>query len=133
LSNLDFDYVAMNGKKVLITGGLGFIGSNIAHRCVELGAEVTIMDACIEPYGWNHANIEEIADKARFVKGDVRNRGLLLELVPGKDIVFHMAAQVGREISIEQPELDTEINCTGTLNVLEACRQSASPPKVIFA
>ncbi len=129
----DFDYAAMTGKKVLITGGLGFIGSNIAHRCVELGAQVTIQDACIEPYGWNHANIAEIKDAVHFVKGDVRNRGQLLELVAGKDIVFHMAAQVGREISVEQPELDTEINCTGTLNVLEACRQTDNGVKLVFA
>lgn len=129
----DFDYKAMDGKKVLITGGLGFIGSNIAQRCVELGADVTLMDACIEPYGWNHANIKEIKKDVQFIKGDIRNRGLLFELVADKDIVFHMAAQVGREISIEQPELDTEINCTGTLNLLEACRQSGGHPKVVFA
>lgn len=123
----------MHGKKVLITGGLGFIGSNIAHRCVRLGAAVTILDACIEPYGWNHANIEEIKNDVRFIKGDVRNRGQLLEIVPQQDIVFHMAAQVGREISIEQPELDTEINCTGALNVLEACRKNDNGVKVVFA
>ncbi len=133
MSNTDFEYTAMNGKKVFITGGLGFIGSNIAHRCVELGADVTILDACLEPYGWNHANVKEIKQSLRFVEGDVRNRQLLTELAAGTDIVFHMAAQVGREISIEQPELDTEINCTGTLNVLEACRVSSNKPKVIFA
>lgn len=133
MSSSRFVYEEMNGKNVLITGGLGFIGSNIAHRCVELGAKVTLMDACIEPYGWNHANISEIKDDVKFVKGDVRNRGLLVELMSGIDIVFHMAAQVGREISIEQPELDTEINCTGTLNVLEAIRQQETPPKIVFA
>ncbi|MFQ5648742.1 MAG: SDR family NAD(P)-dependent oxidoreductase [bacterium] len=129
----DFDTSALNGKNVLITGGLGFIGSNIAHRCVELGARVTILDACLEPYGWNPANIEEIRHAVQFLKGDVRNRGQLVELVAGKDFVFHMAAQVGRVISIEQPELDTEINCTGTLNLLEACRQNDRGVKVIFA
>lgn len=129
----NFDYSRMKGKDVLITGGLGFIGSNIANRCVELGANVTITDACLEPYGWNYANIEGIKNDVQVIKGDVRNRGLLLELVAGKDLVFHMAAQVGREISIEQPELDTEINCTGTLNLLEACRQNANGTKVVFA
>ncbi len=133
LSRTDFDYARMNGKRVLITGGLGFIGSSIAHKCVELGAEVTVIDACMEPYGWNHANLEGVADDVRFLKGDVRNRGMLLETVPGNDIVFHMAAQVGREISIEHPELDTEVNCNGTLNVLEACRQSSNEVKVVFA
>ena len=57
MSTLGFDYSAIQGKEVLITGGLGFIGSNIAQRCVELGGNVTIIDACLEPYGWNHANI----------------------------------------------------------------------------
>jgi len=123
----------MNGKKVLITGGLGFIGSSIAHRCVALGAEVTIVDACMEPYGWNHANIAGIESDVQFLKGDVRNRAMLMELLPDKDIVFHMAAQVGREISMEQPELDTEVNCNGMLNVLEACRHGKNGPKVVFA
>lgn len=133
MSTIAFDYSSMKDKNVLITGGLGFIGSNIAHRCVALGAKVTIVDACIEPYGWNHANIAEIKDDVQFIKGDVRNRGLLMELAAGKDLVFHMAAQVGREISVEQPELDVEINCNGTINVLEACRQRPNVPKVVFA
>lgn len=133
MSHSDFDFTAMKNKRVLITGGLGFIGSNIAQRCVALGAKVTILDACIEPYGWNHANIEEVKNDVRVIKGDVRNRGLLFELVPGQDFVFHMAAQVGREISIEQPEFDTEINCIGTLNVLEAIRQHNTGAKIIFA
>lgn len=128
-----FDYSPLKNKNVLITGGLGFIGSNIAHRCVELGADVTLMDACLEPYGWNEANIEEIKDRVKFVKGDVRNRGLLYELIQGKDLVYHMAAQVGREISVEQPELDVEVNCTGTINVLEAVRREEKKARVVFA
>jgi len=134
LSN--FDYSALKGKRILITGGLGFIGSNIAHRCVELGAQVTIMDACMEPYGWNPFNIEEIKNQVQFIKGDVRNRNLLVELAAEKDIVFHMAAQVGREISIEQPELDVDVNCQGTINLLEAVRRNPDPSgraKVVFA
>ncbi|MFQ5636721.1 MAG: SDR family NAD(P)-dependent oxidoreductase [bacterium] len=133
MNNDNFEYSRFRGKKVLITGGLGFIGSNIAHRCVELGADVVIMDACIEPYGWNFANIEEVKRDVEFVKGDVRDRGLMMPLIENKDIVFHMAAQVGREISIEKPELDIEVNCNGTINVLEACRRSRRGAKVIFA
>ncbi len=127
------DYSALKGKRVLITGGLGFIGSNIAHRCVELGAHVTLVDACIEPYGWNPFNIEEIKSKVQFIKGDVRDRSLLVELTAEKDIVFHMAAQVGREISVESPELDVDINCHGTINLLEAVRRNGSRAKVVFA
>lgn len=128
-----FPYEEMKHKDVLITGGLGFIGSNIAHRCVALGARATLLDACLEPYGWNPANIEEIRDQVDFVKGDVRDSGLMDALVDGKDVVFHMAAQVGREISMENPHLDADINCTGTLRLLEACRKSLTRPKVIFA
>lgn len=133
MTNGHFDYAPLNGKKVVITGGLGFIGSNIANRCVSLGAQVTIVDACIEPYGWNHFNIGPIKDEVEFIKGDVRNRALMFDVVPDKDIVFHMAGQVGREISVEKPELDIEINCTGTINVLEACRRSSNGIKMVFA
>ena len=133
MSTGNFEYASMNGKNVLITGGLGFIGSNLAHRCVELGARVTLLDACLEPYGWNPANIEEIRTEVEFVKGDVRDRALLTRLIANQDVVFHLAGQVGREISIEQPELDVEVNCTGTINVLEACRVNGHRPKVVFA
>lgn len=129
----NFPYHLLDKKKILITGGLGFIGSSIAHRCVELGAEVTILDACLEPYGWNFANIEEIQDRVKFVKGDVRDREQVKELTDNKDIIFHMAAQVGREISMEEPQKDTEINCLGTLNLLESVRTMSQPAKVIYA
>ena len=125
------DYTALKHKKVLITGGLGFIGSSIAHACVRHGAEVTLVDACIEPYGHNRANIAGIEQDVQVRKGDVRDRALMKELVASKDIVFHMAAQVGREISMESPELDVDINCNGTINVLEANRGGSA--KVIFA
>lgn len=127
------DFRTLHNWKVLITGGLGFIGSSIAHVCVRHGARVTIVDACLEPYGWNVANIEEVKKDLEFIKGDVRDRALMRRLVPAQDIIFHMAAQVGREISMENPELDTEINCNGTLNILEACRYSRNAVKVVFA
>ena len=129
----EFDYSLMKNKNVLITGGLGFIGSSIGVRCVELGAHVTLLDACLDPYGWNFANIEGFENKLKFVKGDVRDIEIIEELIPNVDIVFHLAAQVGREISMEKPWLDTEINCLGTLNILETIRKLSIPPKVIYA
>ena len=129
----NFKYSLLNKKKVLITGGLGFIGSSIALRCVELGAHVTLLDACLEPYGWNFVNIEGFENKVKFVKGDVRNKETIEKLVHNVDIVFHLAAQVGREISMEKPWLDTEINCLGTLNVLEAVRKLSPVPRIIYA
>ena len=123
----------MKHKQVLITGGLGFIGSNIAARCVREGARVTILDACIEPYGWNPFNIHEIRNEVEFIRGDVRDKALIHSLMKDKDVVFHMAAQVGREISMEDPGLDADINCLGTLNVLETARAMETPPVILFA
>ena len=123
----------MRGEKVLITGGLGFIGSNLAHRLVALGAEVTLYDACLDPYGWDPANIEGIKDDVQFVKGDIRDYELLEKHVGDKTTVFHLAAQVGREISIEHPELDIDINCNGTLNLLRACKKWQNGVKVIYS
>jgi nucleoside-diphosphate-sugar epimerase len=125
------DYHSLRDKKVLITGGLGFIGSSIAQVCVRHGAKVTVLDACIEPYGYNLANLAGIERDVEVVKGDVRDRSLMKQLVPQRDIIFHMAAQVGREISMDSPELDVDINCNGTINVLEANRGGSA--KVIFA
>ncbi|MBN2104176.1 SDR family NAD(P)-dependent oxidoreductase [bacterium] len=120
-------------KNVLITGGLGFIGSSIAREVVALGGNVTLLDACLEPYGWNQANIQEIQNRVRFIKGDIRDQQLMDRLTRESDYVFHMAAQVGREISMEQPVLDTDVNCIGTLHLLETARSMQKPPKIIFA
>ena len=127
------DYSSLSGLDVLITGGLGFIGSNIAHKLVEYGSTVTILDACLDPYGWNFANIHEIKDKVNFIKGDVRDAELMKKIVQGKNLIYHLAAQVGREISMENPNLDTEINCNGTLNLLEACRKYNINTKIVYA
>ena len=123
----------MRGEKIIITGGLGFIGSNLAHRLLELGAEVTLYDACLDPYGWNFANIEDVKDEIQFVKGDVRDFELLQKQVARCRIVFHLAAQVGREISMSDPELDIEVNCRGTLNVAKACMTKKGDVKVVYA
>ena len=123
----------LQNKRILITGGLGFIGSSIALKAVQLGGHVTILDACLEPYGWNLFNIREIENRIRLIKGDIRDRERISALTGESDIIFHMAAQVGREISMEQPLLDTEVNCTGTLHILEAARSMKRPPKIIFA
>jgi nucleoside-diphosphate-sugar epimerase len=88
LKEVAFNYDGLNGKDILITGGLGFIGSNIAHRCVQLGAKVTLLDACLEPYGWNYANVDGISESVEIVEGDVRDFHLMEDLVTGKEIVF---------------------------------------------
>lgn len=128
-----FDYSPLEGMEVLITGGLGFIGSNIAHGLVKHGARVTIFDACLDPYGWNFTNIREIRDQVEFIKGDVRDFDALKAVTQGKSLIYHMAAQVGREISMEDPWLDTNTNCNGTLNLLEICRRWNPEAKIVYA
>jgi len=124
---------SMPEKTALITGGLGFIGGNIAQKLVPLGVKVTIYDACLDPYGWNFANIREIKDKVEFVKGDTRDFELLKKHVVGKEFIFDCAAQVSHTLSIKDPFLDVDINCRGALNVLEAVRQRNDKAKIIYA
>ena len=130
---MQVDYGSLSGKKVLITGGLGFIGSNLAQRLASLGAKVVLLDACLEPYGWNLANIAEIKTRVQFVKGDVRDYPLLEKLVKEQDYIFHLAAQVGREISMADPALDVDINCNGTIALCRAVAAVNPAAKVIYA
>jgi len=126
-------YAQVKGKKILLTGGLGFIGSNLAHHLVQLAGKVTIYDACLDPYGWNLANVKEIKQDIHFVKADIRNYDELQKQVKGQEIIFHLAAQVGREISMSDPQLDTDINCTGTLNLCRAIERVNRDAKVVYA
>ena len=130
---MDIDFSQLQGRKALITGGLGFIGSNLAHRLVAEGAEVTIYDACLDPYGWNWENVEGIRDNIEIVVADIRDEAKLKEHVAGKDIVFHLAAQVGREVSMADPELDTDINCNGTIKLCKIMAELESKAKIIYA
>ncbi|MBN1466488.1 NAD-dependent epimerase/dehydratase family protein [candidate division KSB1 bacterium] len=123
----------LNGRQILITGGMGFIGSNLAHRLVREGARVTIYDACLDPYGWNWANLDGIRDDVQVVIGDVRDEEKLEHHARGKDIIFHLAAQVGREISMASPELDADINCIGTLNLCKVLARGERRAKVVYA
>ncbi|TAL48130.1 NAD-dependent epimerase/dehydratase family protein [archaeon] len=123
---------SMEGTTSIITGGLGFFGSNLAHKLVALGSNVEIFDVCLEPFGWNFNNIKEIKDKVKYVNADIRDFETLKKEVAGKDFVFHLAAHPGHAASITNPHLDIDVNCDGTINVLEACRIAADNAKVIF-
>jgi UDP-glucose 4-epimerase len=111
------------GARVLITGGLGFIGSNLASRLAREGARVTLCDAMIPGYGGNLENIREIRSQVTVNFADVRDETVMGQLVDGQDIVFHLAAQVSHVMSLSNPYPDIDINIKGTAAVLEACRK----------
>ena len=111
------------GKRVLVTGGLGFIGSNLAIRLVSDGAKVVLVDALIAGYGGNRANVAEISSDVEIHIADVRDEATMGDLVAGCDVVFHLAAQVSHVMSLSNPYPDIDINIKGTAAVLEACRK----------
>jgi UDP-glucose 4-epimerase len=124
---------AFRNKDVLITGGLGFIGSNLAIELARLGAKVTIVDNMLPRQGGNMFNIHDIADKVTVNVSDVRNQLSMNHLVKGKDYIFHLAGQVNHVDSMRNPLQDLDINCFGTLVLLESLRQFNREAKIIFA
>jgi len=114
---------SLAGKNVLITGGLGFIGSNLAIRLLSDGARVALCDAMIEGYGGNLANVREVLHDLDIHISDVRDEEEMARLVEGRDVVFHLAAQVSHVLSLSNPYPDIDINIKGTAAVLEACRK----------
>jgi UDP-glucose 4-epimerase len=120
-------------KKVMITGGLGFIGSNLAHRLVEYGADVLIVDSLIPDYGGNLFNVEDIRERLRINIADVRDASGMNHLVRGQDYIFNLAGQVSHIDSMSDPYTDLEINCRSQLSLLEACRRNNPTVKVIYA
>ncbi len=123
----------LKGKRVLVTGGLGFIGSNLAARLVESGAVVTIVDNMIPRLGGNLFNVKEIADRIHINFSDVRDEHSMDYLVKGQEIIFHLAGQVNHVDSIRNPIQDLDINCRGTLVLLESCRKYNREAKIVFS
>lgn len=121
------------GAKILITGGLGFIGSNLAHRLVELDASVTIVDSLIPEYGGNLFNIDGLENKLRVNFSDVRDPHSMKYLIKGKDILFNLAGQTSHKDSMADPYTDLEINCKAQISILEACRNYNPTISVVFA
>lgn len=120
-------------KKILITGGLGFIGSNLAMRLVELGADVTLVDSLIPEYGGNLRNIDPIKDKVRINISDVRDKHSMKYLIQGQNYLFNLAGQTSHTDSMNDPYTDLEINAHAQLSILEACRKYNSDIKIVFA
>ena len=109
-------------RRVLLTGGLGFIGSNLAIRLVEAGADVTIVDALVPNHGGDRRNVAPVADRVKVHVFDLREARPLRSLVRNKDVIFHLAGQVSHGDSMREPELDLAVNCQATITLLEACR-----------
>jgi UDP-glucose 4-epimerase len=122
-----------DGARVLVTGGLGFIGSNLAHRLVALGARVTLVDSLIPEYGGNAFNIHGIRDKVQVNITDVRDVHAMRHLVREQDYLFNLAGQTSHLDSMQDPYTDLEINCRAQLSILEACRHHNPGVKVVFA
>lgn len=118
-------------KRVVITGGLGFIGSNVAAGFASRGDTVVLLDACLDPYGWNFANVKDV--RHEFVKGDVRDLDLVRRTLTGADVVVDCASQISHQLSVSHPFLDIDINCRGALTVLEAARAVCPQAKLIYA
>ena len=120
-------------RRILITGGAGFIGSNLAHRLVALGADVLIIDSLIPDYGGNLFNLNDIKNRVTINISDVRDENAMHYLVQDRDIIFNLAGQVSHLDSMRDPYTDLEINCRSQLSLLEACRKHNNGVKVVFA
>jgi len=121
------------GAHVLITGGLGFIGSNLARRLDSLGASITVVDSLIPDYGGNLHNVEGLQHRLQVNVSDVRDSHSLRYLVQGKDYLFNLAGQTSHLDSMRNPMPDLEINCQAQLSILETCRAHNPQIKIIFA
>jgi UDP-glucose 4-epimerase len=121
------------GRNVLITGGLGFIGSNLARELVAVGAHVVLVDSLVPEYGGNMHNIAGIEDEVRVNVSDVRDDHSLRSLVQGQDVLFNLAGQTSHLDSMTDPFTDLEINCRAQLSILEACRHENPAIRIVFA
>jgi len=121
------------GRRVLITGGLGFIGSNLARALVALGAKVTVVDALIPEYGGSRRNLAGIASQVRIHVADVRDQKRLPRMVRGQDYLFNLAGQTSHLDSMTDPATDLDINCRSQLSILEACRRHNPEVRIVFA
>ena len=121
------------GRRVLITGGLGFIGSNLARALVGLGARVSIVDSLVPEYGGNRRNLAGIAARVRVHLADVRDWPRLPDLIRGQDFLFNLAGQTSHMDSMTDPQTDLDINCRAQLAILEACRQHNPGIRIVFA
>jgi dTDP-glucose 4,6-dehydratase/UDP-glucose 4-epimerase len=127
------DFKEFSGKNILITGGLGFIGSSLARRLVGLDARVTLVDSLIPLYGGNPFNIRDITDRVTVNITDVRDPHAMAYLIQGQDYLFNLAGQTSHLDSMTDPQTDLDVNATAQLSILEACRKHNTRIKIVFA
>ncbi len=125
-------YSDFKGAKVLITGGLGFIGSNLAIKLCQNGAKVTVLDNMLSLHGGNLFNIDPIKEKLHINFGDIVNENVVNYIVKDQDYIFHLAGQVSHVLSLENPFPDVDINIKGTLVLMEACKKHNQKARVIY-
>lgn len=127
------EFSEYSGRSVLITGGLGFIGSNLAHKLVEAGVgEVTILDALVPDQGGNLFNIEGIRDRINLHTASMGDDHVINHLVGGVDYIFNLAGSISHLESMQHPQRDLELNCGAHLALLEACRSFNPHVKIVF-
>lgn len=127
------DYSVYKNKNILITGGLGFIGSSLAYRLAEYQGNIILVDSLMPGYGGNIFNIKGIEDKVKVDKSDIRDQAGMNSLVKGQDYIFNLAGTLSHVDSMLDPFTDLQINCIGQLSILEACRKYNPKVKIIFA
>src|SRR3989440_225148 len=133
MSHMPFDDELFSGANVLITGGLGFIGSSLARQLVALRAKVTLVDSLIPEYGGNLFNIHDIRDKVSIELTDVRDTKAMATLIKKRDFLFNLAGQTSHLDSMTDPLTDLDINAVAQLHILEACRLHNPGVKIVFA
>jgi len=121
------------GRRVMVTGGLGFIGSNLARQLAALGADVLLVDSLIDDYGGHLFNIDGIESKVRVNIADIRQDTTMNYLVRDREVIFNLAGQVSHIDSMRDPYNDLDINCRAQLTLLEACRNHNPAAKVVYA
>lgn len=121
-----------HGRNVLVTGGLGFLGSNLAIKLARYGAQVTIVDSLIPQFGGSFFNISPVRGQVVVNISDMRDANSLDILVQGKDYIFNLAGQVSHGDSMRDPQLDLEVNCVSTMNLVEACRKHNPEARMLY-